>query len=284
MTSPLITSAQLADLIAQRPDNLIIADSRHDLMTPEWGREAFEQGHIPGAIFVSIDEDLSGTKTGRNGRHPLPSVPVAAQNFGKMGISNNSQVVVYDQGSGMFAGRLWWMLRWLGHENVKVLDGGISQWKKQGYGLDSGVGKPHPSTTFVAHEQQQMLRNAAQTLQTLGDGEHLILDARAPERYRGEVEPMDAIAGHIPGALNRPFTHNLDNGVFKPAQQLRTEFLALLGGTLPHAVIHQCGSGVSAANNLLAMAHAGLEGSQLYAGSWSEWCSDASRPVAVGEN
>ena len=282
MTSPLITTAQLAQLIQEHPANLIIADCRHDLMTPEWGREAFEQGHIPGAIFVSIDDDLSGTKTGSNGRHPLPSVPVAAQNFGKLGISNQSQVVVYDQGSGMFAGRLWWMLRWLGHDNVKVLDGGLAQWKKQGQGLDSGVGKPHPNATFVAHEQAQMLRNAAQTQQTLGDGKHLIIDARAPERFRGEVEPMDAVAGHIPGAINRPFTQNIENGVFKPAQQLRAEFLALLGEKAPEAVIHQCGSGVSAASNLLAMAHAGLAGSPLYAGSWSEWCCDAARPVAIG--
>lgn len=282
MTSVLISATELAELMNQKSSELVIADTRHDLMAPDWGRQAFTQAHIPGAVFASIDDDLSAKPTGDNGRHPLPSVASAEQTFGRLGISNQSLVVVYDQGSGMFAARMWWMLRWLGHNQVKVLDGGLAQWQKLGLPLETGVAPLRAHANFVANEQKHLLCDANETLQACIDHTHLIIDARAPERYRGDVEPMDRVAGHIPGAINRPFTQNLENGLFKPAAQLRQEFLTLLNGVAPAMVIHQCGSGVSAANNLLAMAQAGLDGGSLYAGSWSEWCSDPTRPIAKG--
>lgn len=283
MTSPVISAAELHDLLAKESANLVVVDSRHDLANPAWGRDAYLQAHIPGAIFVSIDDDLSAELTGSNGRHPLPTPEQFAQTLEKLGIGNHHRVVVYDQGSTMFAGRLWWMLRWLGHDAVQVLDGGFAQWEKQGYATEAGAGRAPVQASFTARVQPQLLRTVAQTQATLGDDLHLIVDARAPERYRGDVEPMDRVAGHIPGALNRPFALNQRDGVFKPADELRAEFAALLAGKTADKVIHQCGSGVSGCANVLAMEYAGLQGSALYAGSWSEWSSDPTRPVATGE-
>ena len=277
MPSPLISTAELAALIDDQ--NLVIVDTRHDLMNPSIGRDAYAAGHIPGAIYLSIDEDLSGAKTGKNGRHPLPSTEAFAAKLGAKGISNTSKVVVYDQGSAMFVGRLWWMLRWVGHDNVFVLDGGIAQWVKEGRATEAPA-NALPATTFTASPRDEMRLTAEQTQAALTQPQRRILDARAPERYRGEVEPVDPVAGHIPSAFNRPFPTNLRDGVYKPANELRAEFEALLAGRKPEALIHQCGSGVSAIANMIAMEHAGLSGSKLYAGSWSEWCSDTSRPVA----
>ena len=277
MPSPLIPTSELAALIGD--PNLVIVDTRHDLMNPSIGRDAYAAGHIPGAIYLSIDEDLSAAKTGKNGRHPLPSPGAFALTLGEKGISNASKVVVYDQGSAMFVGRLWWMLRWVGHDNVYVLDGGIAQWVKEGRATEA-TANVRPATTFTASPREAMRLTAEQTEAALGQPHQRILDARAPERYRGEVEPVDPVAGHIPGAFNRAFPNNLRDGVFKPAAELKLEFEALLAGRKPDALIHQCGSGVSALANMIAMEHAGLAGSKLYAGSWSEWCSDASRPIA----
>ena len=275
--SPLISTFELA---AMRDDpTLVIVDTRHDLMNPSIGRDAYAAGHIPGAIYLSIDEDLSAAKTGKNGRHPLPSPEAFAATLGAKGINNASKVIVYDQGSAMFVGRLWWMLRWVGHDNVQVLDGGIAQWVKEGRPTET-AGNVRSVTTFTASPRDEMRLTAAQTQAALAQPERRILDARAPERYRGEVEPVDPVAGHIPGAFNRPFSTNLRDGVYKPADELRAEFEALLAGRKPEALIHQCGSGVSALANMIAMEHAGLAGSKLYAGSWSEWCADASRPIA----
>lgn len=279
MPSPLISTAELA-AIANDPD-LVIVDTRHDLMNPSIGRDAYLAGHIPGAIFLAIDDDLSGAKTGQNGRHPLPSVDDFAATLGAKGISNTSKVVVYDQGTAMFVGRLWWMLRWLGHADVRVLDGGFAQWQKEGRATETQA-NVRPATTFVAKLDDSMRLTAAQTQASLADPSRRILDARAAERYRGEVEPVDPVAGHIPGAFNRAFPNNLRDGLFKPADELKREFEAILAGRPPDQLIHQCGSGVSACANLIAMEHAGLSGSKLYAGSWSEWCADATRPVAKG--
>ncbi len=277
MPSPLISTSELT-AIANDP-RLVIVDTRHDLMNPLIGRDAYAAAHIPGAIYLSIDDDLSGVKTGKNGRHPLPEPHAFAATLGEKGISNQSLVVVYDQGSAMFVGRLWWMLRWLGHDNVFVLDGGMAQWQKEGRAVETVVNVRTP-TTFSASPREQMRLTAAQTLASLTDPTRRILDARADERYRGEVEPVDPVAGHIPGAFNRAFPNNLRDGMFKPADELKREFEAILAGRSPEQLIHQCGSGVSALANMIAMEHAGLRCSALYAGSWSEWCSDAARPVA----
>lgn len=277
MSTPLISTSELATQLGTV--NLVVVDSRHDLMNPSVGRDAYAAGHIPGAIFMSIDDDLSAAKNGSNGRHPLPAPDVFATTLGAKGIGNASKVVVYDGGNAMYAGRLWWMLRWLGHRDVRVLDGGIAQWQKDGHAIET-----QPNTlkaaTFVATANDAMRLTAAETLAALSDNGRRILDARALERYRGEVEPVDPVAGHIPGAFNRAFALNLRDGVFKPADELRREFETILAGRAPEQLIHQCGSGVSACANMIAMEHAGLTGSKLYAGSWSEWCADPARPVA----
>lgn len=277
MSSPLISAADLAAQLDNA--DLVIVDSRHDLMNPAVGREAYAAGHIPGAIFMSIDDDLSAPKNGSNGRHPLPTPETFAATLGAKGISNTSRVVVYDGGNAMYAGRLWWMLRWLGHSDVFVLDGGMAQWQKEGRAVETQP-NTRPATTFAGRTNDAMRLTAAQTLAAINDSCRRILDARALERYRGEVEPVDPVAGHIPGAFNRAFALNLRDGVFKPAAELRDEFETVLAGRSPEQLIHQCGSGVSACANIIAMEHAGLTGSKLYAGSWSEWCADPARPVA----
>jgi thiosulfate/3-mercaptopyruvate sulfurtransferase len=279
MTSPLISTAELADQLSE--PNLVIIDTRHDLMNPAFGREAYLKSHIPGAIFVSIDDDLSAKKTGANGRHPLPDVEDFAKILGKKGIANTNKVVVYDQGTTMFVGRLWWMMKWLGHEAVYVLDGGFAQWEKDGHAVES-TPNTRRATSFTATPREAMRLRVEEVVAAVSDPAQRIVDARAPERFRGETEPIDPVAGHIPGAMNRPFSMNLRDGRFKPAQELRAEFESLLAGRAPDAIIHQCGSGVSAIANIIAMEHAGLAGSKLYAGSWSEWCADAARPVARG--
>ena len=279
MTSPLISTATLA---AQLNDpHLVVVDSRHDLMNPSVGRDAYAAGHIPGAIFMSIDDDLSAKKTGTNGRHPLPAPDVFAATLSAKGIGNASKVIVYDAGNAMYAGRLWWMLRWLGHTNVLVLDGGFAHWQKEGCAVETQANTRAPAS-FQATPRDDMRLSADDTLASITDPNRRILDARALERYRGDVEPVDPVAGHIPGAVNRAFGLNQRDGVFKPADELKREFEAILAGRAPAQLIHQCGSGVSACANMLAMEHAGLTGSKLYAGSWSEWCSDTSRPVAKG--
>jgi thiosulfate/3-mercaptopyruvate sulfurtransferase len=276
---PLISTAQLADELNY--PNLIIVDSRHDLMNASLGRNAYAASHLPGAIFMSIDEDLSTIKNGKNGRHPLPTPEAFAKTLGAKGIDNSSKVVVYDQGNSMFVGRLWWMLKWLGHDAVFVLDGGFAQWQKEGRALEATT-NTKPAATFVAQENASMRLTIDEVATTLGNADRRIIDARATERYRGEVEPVDPVAGHIPGAFNRPFLTNLRDGVFKPADELKRDFDALLAGRAPESIIHQCGSGVSAISNIIAMEHAGLPGSKLYAGSWSEWSQDVARPVARG--
>jgi thiosulfate/3-mercaptopyruvate sulfurtransferase len=272
-----------ADLQARLDDpSLVLIDCRHDLAKPDWGREAYASAHIPGARFLHLDEDLSTKPNGRNGRHPLPDPLVFAQTLSRTGISNDSEVIVYDSQGGMVASRLWWMLRhWLGHETVAVLDGGWDAWIAESRPVSSQV--PNVVAAEYSPPITANVVDADFVLWHLSSPAMTLIDARAPDRFRGENETLDPVGGRIPGARNRFFRDNLDvNGRFKAAQLLREEFAALTGGAHPGNVVHQCGSGVSACHNILAMEVAGLSGSRLYAGSWSEWCSDASRPVARG--
>jgi thiosulfate/3-mercaptopyruvate sulfurtransferase len=277
------TLVSTADLAAHLDDPLfVIVDVRHDLMRPDaWGEAQYRAGHLPGARFAHIDNDLSAPKTGANGRHPLPAPEVAAAMFGRLGIDATKQVVAYDQNGGMFASRLWWMLRWLGHDAVAVLDGGWDKWVREGRPVSTVLPVPRAATFAIRGIAPTL--NAGEVLASLAGHSLTLLDARAPERYRGETEPLDPVAGHIPGALNRPYAQNLSADLtFKPAPALRAEFGALLGPIPPVRVVNHCGSGVTGCHNILAMEIAGLAGARLYPGSWSEWCADPARPVARG--
>ncbi len=278
------TLISTADLAARLDDPaFVLVDVRHDLTQPDaWGESAYGLGHLPGARFAHLDRDLSAPKTGRNGRHPLPDAHACAELFGRLGIDATKQVVAYDQGSGMYAARLWWMLRALGHDAAAVLDGGYAAWTREGRPVTTAP-PAHARATFIARPVASNV-DARRSPRASTTRSLLLVDARARERYRGDVEPLDPVAGHIPGALNRPYVENLDaEGRFKAAATLAAEFGALLGGRAPAGVVHYCGSGVSACHNLLAMAHAGHDGALLYPGSWSEWCADPARPVARGD-
>jgi len=260
----------------------VICDCRHDLADYSAGYRSYRNGHIPGARFLHVDVDLSGPKTGLTGRHPLPHPATFCLRLGALGIDNSKQVVAYDDSGGAYAARLWWMLRWVGHTRVAVLDGGWAAWQRAGLPLTVAQPAIEPAA-FNSRVQPQAAVDSAQVAAHLQSREMQVIDARAPERYRGENETLDPVAGHIPGAINRFFRLNLgEDGRFKPAAALKTEFAAMLNGQSPDAVIHQCGSGVTACHNLLAMEVAGLTGSRLYPGSWSEWISDRRRPVATG--
>ncbi len=267
------------DELAAHPEWRVF-DCRHDLKNTGYGRQAYARGHIPGALFLHLDDDLSGVKTGSNGRHPLPEVAAFARRMSDCGVGDDVQVVAYDNEGGIFAARLWWMLRWLGHERVAVLDGGLAGWKRGKRPLEEAAPVVAPRE-FVARPRDLSV-STAQVLADLNAPSMLILDARSPERFRGENETLDPVGGHIPGAVNRFYFDNLDDAgcYFKPAGELRAEFDAILGGRPASAVVQQCGSGVTACHNLLAMELAGLPGSRLYPGSWSEWCADPARPVA----
>jgi len=280
MTTPLISATDLRALCdAGRAPVLI--DTRFDLADPQAGERAWHAGHLAGAHYLHLDRDLSGAKTGQNGRHPLHARADFAQTLGRIGVTPERQVVVLDAQGGMFAARAWWLLLWMGHAQVAVLDGGLAAWAEAGGSLTT---TPSPQDSAPPYPQRPALVGTldADTLQAQL-GRVRLIDARAGERFRGEVEPLDAQAGHIPGARNRFFKDNLAaDGRFKPAAQLRTEFTALLGTDAADNTVHQCGSGVTACHNLLAMAQAGLPGSLLYAGSWSEWSANPARPVARG--
>ena len=258
-----------------------VVDVRHQLADIGYGERVYAEGHLPGAVFLHCDRDLSGPMTGRNGRHPLPSPISLAARLGEVGIGPRTQVVVYDDAQGMIAGRLWWLLRWLGHDRVALLDGGLQAWQEAGGPLSSDSPTLRPAT-FVAKLADCMV-DASYVQAFLATSRQHLVDARSPDRFRGENETIDPVGGHIPGAVNRFFRDNLQaDGRFKPPAQLRAEWLAVLAGAAPAEVVHQCGSGVSACHNILAMEIAGLPGSKLYAGSWSEWCADPARPVALG--
>lgn len=277
-----ITLISAEELAAHAGDpDWIVCDCRHDLADYEAGRRAYGQAHIPRARFLHLDEDLSGPKTGLSGRHPLPHPLTFGLRLGALGIDNKKQVVAYDASGGCYAARLWWMLRWVGHARVAVLDGGWQAWTDAGQETTST--KPLvQATTYTLRPRPELAVDAAFVAAHLQDQEVCVVDARSADRFRGENETLDPVAGHIPGAANRFFRLNLEaDGRFKAARALREDFAQVIGPRDPSAVVHQCGSGVTACHNLLAMEHAGLTGSHLFPGSWSEWVSDASRPVAT---
>jgi thiosulfate/3-mercaptopyruvate sulfurtransferase len=279
LPTPLVSPEQLITALAAGGAPLLV-DCSFDLADVAAGERAHAQGHLPGAIYAHLDRDLSTAKTGRNGRHPLPSRADWAATLARLGVTPARAVVVYDAQGGMYAARAWWMLLWAGHRDVRVLDGGLQAWKAAGGAIETGATTAVPAAAPYPLGDSLVASVDADALQkTLG--RVTVLDARAGERYRGEVEPLDKRAGHIPGARSRFFKDNLDaSGRFKPAADLRATFEAF--GATPSAIVHQCGSGVTACHNLLAMELAGLPGSALYPGSWSEWSSDPARPVAVG--
>ena len=261
----------------------VVLDARFDLTAPAKGEALYREGHIPGARYVSLDADLSGPKTGTTGRHPLPDPSTAAATFGRLGIGDGTQVVVYDADASSFAARAWWMLRWLGHVNVAVLDGGLAAWTRAGLALpdDEEHWTPAQFTPRVAAAARV---GAADVLPHVRQPGHVLVDARAADRFRGQNETLDPVAGHIPGAVNRFFQLNLTpEKTFKTADDLRAEWAPIVGGTDSSNVVMYCGSGVTACHNLLALEHAGLPGARLFAGSWSEWCADPARPVATGD-
>jgi thiosulfate/3-mercaptopyruvate sulfurtransferase len=280
----LISAANLHERLDASPNSVLVFDCRFDLANPDAGEAAFAAGHIPGAHYLHLDRDLSGLKTGTNGRHPLPERSVLVSTLAACGLAQGQQVVAYDAQGGSYAARLWWLLRWLGHDSVAVLDGGLQAWEAAGFPLSTDV--PHATIgNFKAGAPLQVTVDAQAVVRNLATRELVVLDARAPDRYRGENETIDPVGGHIPGARNRFFKDNLGaDGRFKPAHTLREDFTAVLAGKTPEHTVLQCGSGVTACHNALAMEIAGLHGAALYPGSWSEWSADSSRPVATGPN
>jgi thiosulfate/3-mercaptopyruvate sulfurtransferase len=281
-----LTTLISTDLLARHladPDWAVI-DCRFDLARPEWGQAQYRAGHIRGAVYAHLDCDLSGPKTGTNGRHPLPGMGAFMARLGGWGVGRGAQVIVYDQLDGMYASRLWWMLRYLGHTAVALLDGGWAKWEHEGRPAQSGDqtrapaefgGAPQPGLTVTADEVDLMRRDANRRM----------LDAREPERYRGETEPIDRVAGHIPGAVNYWFKNNVNpDGTFRTADEVRARLQAILGAMPAGSVAVYCGSGVAACQDILAAEYAGLAGMKLYPGSWSEWSADPARPVAKAED
>jgi len=282
MYTSLISTDELARQLSDPA--LVLVDCRHNLSDVDAGQRAYGASHLPGARFMHMDRDLSGERTGSNGRHPLPEVAALSGSLSRAGIDASKQVVAYDQNNGMWASRLWWLLHWLGHDAAAVLDGGIDKWIAEGRPTTADPPSVRPAR-FVAMTPQPVVSSADILLDLSNHSSNplTIIDARAPERFRGDIEPLDPVAGHIPGAINRPYGANLTpQQTFKPAELLRAEFEAQLGGAPLSSVVHQCGSGVTACHNMLAMAVAGLPGSRLYPGSWSEWVADPTRPVARG--
>jgi thiosulfate/3-mercaptopyruvate sulfurtransferase len=281
----LISAAVLRDLVGQ--PEIAIIDCRFDLMNPDGGRRAYLDGRIPGARYADLNKDLSAPITATSGRHPLPAPNDFAGTLVRLGIGRATQVIAYDDGAGAFAARLWWMLRWVGHPAAAVLDGGMKAWVSEGGGLQSGEEKPLPVAAGGPHPSAQAdtaaVIETAEIERRLSDPAFLLVDARAGERFAGTVEPIDAVAGHIKGAVNHPFSANLGaDGRFLPAPVLREAWERRLAGRSPTQVAAMCGSGVTACHNLLSLEVAGLPGAKLYAGSWSEWIRGPHRPVAQG--
>lgn len=281
--TPLTSCAELAVLLQDGTTPLIF-DCSFDLMDPESGPWAYTSAHLPGARYLHLEHDLSAPRNGRNGRHPLPERAVFAERMANLGVDDESLVIAYDNAANVYASRLWWMLRWCGHRNARVLDGGTSVWSAGGYPVERGEGSSSPRRgSFQLQPSLMRTEDYSALLEGLPEQRQLIVDARAPDRYRGDVEPFDPVAGHIPGALSRSFRENLQaNGCFKPPAVLRDEWLALLGGRSIGELVTQCGSGVTACHHLLALEIAGLAGAALYPGSWSEWCTQPGAPVATG--
>jgi len=279
--------------------NWAVLDCRFDLSRPDWSTASYAEGHVPNAIYAHLDRDLSSSITLTSGRHPLPQKEAFAATLGRWGIDANVQVIAYDQGNGAYAARLWWLLRWVGHARVAVLNGGFAAWQQAAlpvsnqpstrqprrFDVRPSVGGPVGDSPVRDSPVGDSVVTTAELEKLVADGalkagERMLIDARAADRFAGQNETLDPVAGHIPGARNRPFAHNLDpQGRFLPPATLRSRWLETLGGQAPATVIAMCGSGVTACHNLLALEAAGLSGGQLYAGSWSEWIRDRSRPV-----
>jgi thiosulfate/3-mercaptopyruvate sulfurtransferase len=277
------TTLLSTDILADRLDgSWVIVDCRYDLGQHAWGREQYRAGHIPGASYASLSEDLSAPPSGTNGRHPLPCVEDMEATFGRLGIARGTQVAVYDQDAGMYASRLWWMLRYLGHDDAAVLDGGWAKWVREGRPVRAGE-ETRPAAVFRGERRKEARVLVDQVERLLGRPDVLLVDARAPERFEGTCEPLDRTPGHIPGAVNHFYRRNVTaEGVLLPPETLRRQFAETLAGRPADQVVMYCGSGVTACHNLLAMEHADLHGATLYAGSWSEWSSDQRRPVETG--
>lgn len=294
MHTTLISAGELQALRSSGAP-LMVFDCSFDLMNPAAGEAQYREAHIPGAVYANLDTALSDKGTpdaqgklqphpdaASGGRHPLPSREKFAVWLSSVGFANPMQAVVYDRNGANYCGRLWWMLKWAGHDAVAVLDGGLQAWQAAGGEVAGGTEPSHFQSNFALGEPLRRLATTADVQQGLG-GTQTIVDARGAPRFRGEVEPLDPVAGHIPGALNRPFQGNIGaDGKFKSPAELRAEFEQLLAGRDPASVVHHCGSGVSAVPNVIAMEIAGLGQAALYAGSWSEWCADPARPVAKG--
>lgn len=284
--STVVEAQALVDMLGMA--DLAVMDCRFSLASPDAGSQAYRQSHIPGARHVHLDHDLSDHRKQGAGRHPWPDAVDAVATLQDLGVTPGHQVVAYDDGDGAFASRLWFLLRALGHERVAVLDGGWTRWQALGLPVESdegtaiATGDPSSKASFEGRQfDAARLLDAGQIESHLAAG-GMLVDARAGERFRGEVEPLDRIAGHVPGAVNRPYAANLSEGRFKSSEALFAEFNALLGSTSPDDVAVMCGSGVTACHHLLAMEHAGVSGAKLFTGSWSGWISDPSRPVATG--
>ena len=284
MNTPRWTTLVQAEDVAEtlRSEDLVVVDCRFVLAAPEQGEGDYRQGHLPGARYAHLDRDLSGPARAGAGRHPWPEAGTFARRLAAWGIGPRSRVLAYDAGDGAFAARLWFLLRAAGHDQVAVLDGGWTRWTALGLPVDTAPGPPPASGPVrdLRFDQGRLL-DAQDVRRHLARG-GVLVDARTPERFRGEVEPIDAVAGHVPGAVNRPYLDNLEDGRFKSPDALRAGFLAVLAGREPGSLVAMCGSGVTACHHLLAMERAGLAGARLYTGSWSGWIADPTRPVAIG--
>ena len=282
MHKTLVTPATLAQHV--NDPSWVVVDCRFDLTDPGKGEALYRAGHIPGARYAHLDRHLSGPKTGTNGRHPLPETDVLCASLGSLGIAPHTQVVAYDADSSMFAGRLWWLLRWMGHDAVAVLDGGLARWQREGHHVRGGV-ESSTAATFRGSPRPSWRLTVDEVASGLGTEPRLLVDARTPERYRGIGETLDKVGGHIPGAANYFFQQNLtDDKTFKSPETLKAQWAPILQGRDPKDVVVYCGSGVTACHNLLALEHAGVHGVKIFPGSWSEWSSDPARPVATTDD
>jgi thiosulfate/3-mercaptopyruvate sulfurtransferase len=276
------TIVSVAELAAHVGDpGWVVIDCRHSLQDFGAGQRAYNEGHIPGAFFANVETDLAGEKTGKNGRHPLPDPQRLAAFLAELGVTPQTQIVAYDAGADMFAARLWFLCKYIGHEAAAVLDGGLAAWTAAGNAVETLEPARPKDGTISPQPRHELTADADAVLTSLEKKDLVLLDARGADRFAGQNETIDPVAGHIPGALNRPFKTNFDeSGMFKSPEALRAEFTQL--GVEPRRLVHQCGSGVSSAVNLLAMEIAGVTGSRLYPGSWSEWIADPARPIATG--
>ena len=289
MYTKLIEPSELAALLqrAVQPSPLAVVDCRFELARPDWGAGAYAAGHIPNAVYAHLDRDLSGPVSPQSGRHPLPSPEAFSATMSRLGVDAGTQVVAYDQGNGAHAARLWWLLRWAGHTQVAVLDGGYAAWQQAGLPV-STESTVRAARFFEAHPNRASVVTTADLEKLvsgadLASGRVALVDARGPDRFAGQNETLDPVAGHVPGARNHPFVRNVDaQGRFLAAEELHRQWLATLAGTAPSNAVAMCGSGVTACHNLLALEIAGLPGARLYCGSWSEWIRDPARPVATG--